>query len=823
MLRLRTLGALSLESTQGEPVPIAAQRARLALLAVLASAGEAGMSRDRLHALFWPDKDTEHARGALNQAVYVLRRELRVPELMLGTNELRLNGECISTDVGQFEAALRAGDWREAVAHYGGEFLPGVHLANGEFARWRDTEADRLARRYREALVQLARDAEAEGDVPAALRHWGVLAAADPFSAPTALGVMQAFVRAGDRTAAIRHGSAYAQRVRAELDLVPDSGVTRLIDQLTAEARRDGTRATTPSQASGPAPADIEAASPGGERSRTVASDAERAAPMKGERRRARGWPTRVAFVALVAVFAGGGSTFFRPVLDPDGVAVRVERASPPGAADATRHAIEATLLSTVPGLRVRRRWGGRPRYAIEVEERAVADSVHLTARVRDAERSLTTPIDAVMVPSAARDAGARALAEQVAVAIASSRDSLFFRWAYQATLPRTLAGYRALEAAMREWQPPALGGSRALFERATALDSLNGTAPVLLALSLAKVNDRATSDSIFAALGASGRRLGAFDRAIVAVVQAWNRGDLSSAHAAGHRLLEVVPGSEWTVMVAYDALGVGRAREALALLASMPPAPWAERWVDIAQHQALLLTRDFAGTLAHAEAGLRREPESRFHQQAAAKALAALGRVEEVEAICAQSLAQRFNYQPCQQSVMELRGHGHYAAARRVADRFLAALDAADSLTRAERRLERGWMAVFLGDWPALERELRTLRAEGVDERELRRLAVYAAAARGDRGTVRRALAGAADLPLIERASILAIAGSRDEAVEALAAALRAGFRRGFSLNAWTGFDRLRGYPSFDTLVAPRDDAAHRATVLARTSSPRS
>ena len=65
--RLRTFGALEVERGDGA-APLAgaaAQRKTLALLAVLAAAGDRGVSREKLLLYFWPESDGDRARHAL--------------------------------------------------------------------------------------------------------------------------------------------------------------------------------------------------------------------------------------------------------------------------------------------------------------------------------------------------------------------------------------------------------------------------------------------------------------------------------------------------------------------------------------------------------------------------------------------------------------------------------------------------------------------------------------------------------------------------------------------------------------------------------------
>src|SRR6478609_5731065 len=106
MLHLRTFGGLSLDIDGTPGTGAAQQRKTLALLALLASAGPRGLSRDKLIAALWPDTDDEHGRGLLRQACYALRRDLHAPELFLGSLQLHLNPAAISSDIESFARAM---------------------------------------------------------------------------------------------------------------------------------------------------------------------------------------------------------------------------------------------------------------------------------------------------------------------------------------------------------------------------------------------------------------------------------------------------------------------------------------------------------------------------------------------------------------------------------------------------------------------------------------------------------------------------------------------------------------------------------------------
>src|SRR4051812_43095662 len=126
MLRLITFGGLNLTRDGASLTGAAAQRSRLALLALLATAGPAGVSRDRILLLLWPESDADRARHALKQAVYSLRRELESDDVIVGTASLSLNAQLIGSDVQEFEAAIADHDFTRAALVYTGPFLDGV-------------------------------------------------------------------------------------------------------------------------------------------------------------------------------------------------------------------------------------------------------------------------------------------------------------------------------------------------------------------------------------------------------------------------------------------------------------------------------------------------------------------------------------------------------------------------------------------------------------------------------------------------------------------------------------------------------------------------
>ncbi|HKV75144.1 MAG TPA: hypothetical protein VJN95_11535, partial [Gemmatimonadales bacterium] len=151
----------------------AAQPRRLAILALLARAGDRGVTRDKVVALLWPDADEERARRAITQALYALRQDLGAEEVILGVKDLRLNPEVIGSDVAEFSALIEQGDLVRAAGLYRGPFLDGFGLPGAaEFEHWAEIERNALAHDYAGLLEQVATQATKSGDAAAAAGWW---------------------------------------------------------------------------------------------------------------------------------------------------------------------------------------------------------------------------------------------------------------------------------------------------------------------------------------------------------------------------------------------------------------------------------------------------------------------------------------------------------------------------------------------------------------------------------------------------------------------------------------------------------------------------
>ena len=247
MLHLRILGGAAVLSSDGALAGAAGRRRAVALLALVASARDDGLPRDRALALLWPELDSERARNNLKQLVFSLRRALS-PDVFAATGStLRLDPNVITADVWAYEKAIAEGALESAVARYGGPFLDGFSVPGlTEFERWIDTERERLARVHAETLDTLAERATRAGQFEIAAAWRRHLAALDPLSARYAVSFVRALADAGDVPGALRHAHLFERLVRSELDADVGPEMRLLVAQLRLRAEnRNGPAITS--------------------------------------------------------------------------------------------------------------------------------------------------------------------------------------------------------------------------------------------------------------------------------------------------------------------------------------------------------------------------------------------------------------------------------------------------------------------------------------------------------------------------------------------------------------------------------------------------
>lgn len=547
MLHLKVLGGCHLEADGRPLLAFAGQRRRLALLAAIAVAGPAGMPRERLQALLWPDTDDERARRALNQLLYALRRDLDAP-LVAGTSTLVLDAASLTADVVAFDDALRRDDVGEALERYAGPFLDGFALAEvPEFDQWVDGQRARLHRQVLEAGLRFATAATRDGRLADAEAAWRRLAAIAPLDPRPAAGLIDILARRGDRVGALQHADAHAETVRRELEAEPDP----LVLEAAQRARRaaPGAAGEEPS----PRPA-APGAAPAG--AATLETPASRPAPPKAGHGARLLWPSLGLMLLALAVAVAVAR---RPAPGPRWI-VLAELAHASGDTSlgtALAPLVAAELqqvggLNVVPPARVREalRRMGRPDtlralpepVALELAQREGADAVLGGEITRvGAEFLVTFRLSDAADGSVLRTATARAqegdaLVTGVADALSDIGRTLRRRGGGTRRTPLPAATTASLEALRRYAAGSAAfgradyRGARALYEGAIALDSNFALAHAAMGVLAYWLNDRPEGDRHFDRALSLADRLTPREQAFVRARAAGWRGDWSGA-----------------------------------------------------------------------------------------------------------------------------------------------------------------------------------------------------------------------------------------------------------------------------------------------------
>ena len=235
MLHLRAFGTVRLTRDDGESLEsVASQRRMLALLSILAVAGETGVSRERIVALLWPDGDSDRGRSSLSQCVYSARKLLRCESIFRTSGDvLALNTAHITSDVGEFVRAVDAGQHGEAANHFTGDFLEDFHAPGlVDFDHWMESQRARFREAADSVFAALAAKAERSGDWAHAVEWRRRQSSLAPYNGFAAHRLATALRNGGDRAAALAHLRTHAALVRADLEMDPDASVVALMEEL---------------------------------------------------------------------------------------------------------------------------------------------------------------------------------------------------------------------------------------------------------------------------------------------------------------------------------------------------------------------------------------------------------------------------------------------------------------------------------------------------------------------------------------------------------------------------------------------------------------
>ncbi len=502
--RVSFLGGASI---QVGGVPIggrATHRHPLALLALLAASRGRPLTRDKLIALLWPERDADAARNLLKVAVHELRKALGDDAIRTTGDQLSANLAALSCDVCDFAAALDRGDDGAAAECYAGPLLDGFFLKDAtDFERWADGERARLGNLFAGALERLAVAVEQAGDADAAVRWRRAHAAHEPYRPDVADRLIRALAAAGDRAGAIRAAESFAARRRADLEITDDHDIVAMARGLASgyvppppAPSRERDASTSARNSSQPREA---------QPSRAGAVSVATAVP---RRRRNSRW---LAGVATVVALAAVALVAARRARTPAGDRVVVAPFHVVGRDSSLGDAL-VTLLSArfsgddAPGA------GAASRVAGEIV--SAADSVVVTARLYSASDSVpiaSARVDAASGASPARIADRLAI-ELMARAAGEPDDHVAM------LLARPLLPARTFIAAQLAYRAARYARAESLYVRALDADSAFAAAGLGLALANSWTgisgNYGVGRDAVLHHLGALSQRDRAFARA---------------------------------------------------------------------------------------------------------------------------------------------------------------------------------------------------------------------------------------------------------------------------------------------------------------------
>lgn len=253
--RIDLLGGFSVAAPDGPSIPIASKKAQ-GLLAYLALAPDWSATRDKLTGVLWSDRDGEHARNSLRQALTGLRRDLTPIgfDILTADRDHLMLTKRVRVDVTEFEelaGSTRADELERAVGHYRGSLLDGVFALDDEFEQWARQQRSRLLECVVSAYERLLVATTPEKRVGFARTLLGL----DPSRESSHRALMRVLSDAGERDLALRQYEICRETLAREFDTRPSAETERL---KSAVASSTGLISPAAPTAQRPPPADTD-------------------------------------------------------------------------------------------------------------------------------------------------------------------------------------------------------------------------------------------------------------------------------------------------------------------------------------------------------------------------------------------------------------------------------------------------------------------------------------------------------------------------------------------------------------------------------------
>src|SRR6058998_1921332 len=358
------------------------------------------------------------------------------------------------------------------------------------------------------------------------------------------------------------------------------------------------------------------------------------------------------------------------------------------------------------------------------------ADSIRFQVQISAAkDGTVLRALDPVAGPISQPLTAVEALRQRVMAALATLFDSRLSFWARTAGQPPSYAAYQEFIQGLDRMVQWDSRGAISHFRLAAREDTTFKLPLVFAAHEHMDLGEFATADSIAHAVERSPGPLSPLDRHYLTWVLAETRGDRQRALDTAREMAALAPNSETLWLVAQCALALNRPHEMADALTALGPdrglfRGWSVYWfyLSFAHH----LMGDHRRELKAAVEGRRRHPEELAVLAAEVRALAALGRVADIEQrlVEAPSLPPQPGWSPADiglLAALELTAHDHHAealAAGTWAVRWLEGRPAAEARSVPHRfRLALAYYVT--GQPDAARRLLEGLASERIDARD--------------------------------------------------------------------------------------------------------
>lgn len=254
MLSIRLFGTPAVRFNDQPLQELTRSPTQISLFAFLVTYRDRPHSRSILAAMFWPDVPESRARRNLNNALWELRRALKISStatdgyLLSDSQNIQFNAEApFWLDVAEFSVAAttrcqnhqpdhnsadeKARQLDSAAQLYRGDFLEGA------YADWCLAPREQLREQYLLVLETLTHTYRASGRHEAALRAAQQLAQTEPLREEAHFQIIQLCLLLGKPPEAWAHYHRYESIWRNELMTAPSARMKPLSFQLTSDAQ----------------------------------------------------------------------------------------------------------------------------------------------------------------------------------------------------------------------------------------------------------------------------------------------------------------------------------------------------------------------------------------------------------------------------------------------------------------------------------------------------------------------------------------------------------------------------------------------------------